>query len=223
VSARIEARRLSTGLFVDLVSLEAMNTAAAILIVGALVQFFGGTLAYVRNTLKGKSKPNRMTFLIWAAGPFIGLGAGIAAGAAWWALLPVFAGGLGPFAIFLASFKNPAAYWKLGPLDYACGILAALALVLWVLTANPITAIVFSILADALASFPTVIKSWRHPGTETGLTYFIALCNVSLGLFVAPSHTFPQIGFLVYLFIADLTLAITANRPWLRKRRSRQP
>src|SRR5215469_15747249 len=99
-----------------------MTISAAILIIGAVIQFFVGSLAYVRDTLEGKSKPNRMTFLIWAAGPFIGVGAGIAAGAAWWALLPVFVGGLGPFAIFLASFRNPAAHWQLGPLDYACGI-----------------------------------------------------------------------------------------------------
>jgi hypothetical protein len=195
-----------------------MNIAAAVLIAGALVQFFVGTLAYVRDTLKGSSKPNRMTFLIWAAGPFIGVAAGIAAGAAWWALLPVFLAGLGPFAILLSSFRNPAAYWKLGRLDYACGALAVLALVLWGLTADPVTAIAFSILADALAAVPAVIKSWRYPETETGFTYFVALCNVSLGLLLAPSYTFSQAGFLIYLFIADLILTIAANRPWLRRK-----
>jgi hypothetical protein len=199
-----------------------MNIAAAILIVGALVQFFVGTLAYVRDALKGSSKPNRMTFLIWSAGPFIGVAAGIDAGAAWWALLPVFLAGLGPFAILLASFKNPAAYWKLGPLDYGCGALAVLALVLWALTADPVTAIVLSIMADALAALPAVIKSWRYPETETGFTYFVALCNVSLGLLVAPAYTFSQVGFLLYLFVADLILTIAANRPWLRKKLGRQ-
>jgi hypothetical protein len=190
-----------------------MNAAAAVLLAGALVQFFVGSLAYVRDTLKGKSRPNRMTFLIWAAGPFIGVAAGLVAGAAWWALLPVFVAGLGPFAIFLSSFKNPAAYWQLGALDYACGALAVLALILWRLTADPTTAIISAILADALASLPTISKSWRHPETETGLTYFAALCNVSLGLLLAPSCTFSQIGFLAYLFIVDLILTVAANRP----------
>jgi len=139
-------------------------------------------------------------------------------GGAWWALLPVFLAGFGPFAILLSSFKNPAAYWKLGPLDYACGALAVLALVLWAVTADPVTAIIFSILADALAAVPAVIKSWRYPETETGFTYFVALCNVSLGLLVAPAYTFSQVGFLIYLFIADLILTIAANRPWLRKK-----
>lgn len=92
-----------------------MNYPAVILILASLVQFFVGSLAYVRDILKGKSKPNRMTFLIWAAGPFIGVPAAIVAGATWWALLPVFMAGLGPCVIFLVSFRNPAGYWKLPP------------------------------------------------------------------------------------------------------------
>ena len=172
---------------------------------------------YVWDTLKGKSRPNRMTLLIWAAGPFIGVAAGIVAGAAWWALLPVFVAGLGPLAIFLSSFVNPNAYWKLGALDYTCGALAVLALVLWAVTNDPVVAVVLSIAADALASFPTIVKSWKFPETETGFTYFVALCNVTLGLFLAPSHSFVQVGFLVYLILCDAILSIAANRPWLLK------
>ena len=91
-----------------------------------------------------------------------------------------------------------------------------LALVLWTVTADPITAIVFSILADALASVPTIIKCWQHPETETGIAYFIVLCNVVLGLLVAPSHMFSQIGFLIYLFVANLLLTLGVSRPWFK-------
>jgi hypothetical protein len=187
----------------------------AVLIATSLIQFFGGSMFYVRDTLKGKSKPNRMTFLIWSVGPLIGVVAGIAAGAAWWALLPVLVGGLGPLAILLSSFVNPNAYWKLGILDYTCGALAILALIFWRTTSDPAVAIAFSIAADALASLPTIIKSWRFPETETGFTYFVAFCNVGLGLLLAPTHSFVQIGFLTYLFLCDAILTIAANRPWL--------
>ena len=189
-----------------------MNFAAIALTVGALIQFFGGSLLYVLDTLKGKSKPNRMTFLIWTAGPFVGVAAGAAAGVTWWVLLPVFMAGFGPLAILLSSFKNPGAYWKLGVLDYTCGTFAVLALFLWVITSDPLIAILFSIIADALAAFPTIIKSWKYPETETGLNYFIALCNVGLGLLVAPSHSFAQIGFLVYLFVCDVILTVAIYR-----------
>ena len=88
-----------------------------LLIIASLIQFFFGSLVYVRNTFLGRSKPNRMTFLIWAAGGFISAGAAYTAGAGWVAL-PAFASGIGPFLIFLASFHNPNAYWQLKPKVY---------------------------------------------------------------------------------------------------------
>ncbi len=182
----------------------------AILIVAALVHFFVGSLAYVRNTLNGISQPNRMTFLIWAIGPFIGVVAGLAAGGSW-ALLPVFMSGFGPFCIFLASFANPRAYWKLGWLDYICGALAIIALVLWLITDNPINAIIFAIAADVFALWPTLIKAWRFPKTETGRAYCIAFLNVCIGILVS-TRNFSDMAFLTYLFVANAALVVAIYR-----------
>jgi hypothetical protein len=60
--------------------------------------------------------------------------------------------------IFLASFVNKKAYWKLEKFDYICGISSALALLLWWLTKEPAIAIVFAIISDAFAAIPTLIK-----------------------------------------------------------------
>lgn len=182
----------------------------AILIVSSLVQFFGGSLTYVRDTIKGRSKPNRMTYLIWSIGPLIAVAAGLAAGGSW-ALLPVFMAGFGPLCIFLASFVNPNAYWRLRWFDYGCGALAILALVLWRITDDPIIAIIFAIGADALALIPTAIKSWRFPETETGIAYILAFLNVCVGIAIS-SHSQSEILFLSYLFIADLTCVIAIYR-----------
>lgn len=182
-----------------------------VLIISALVQFFAGTMVYVVRTIQGKSQPNRMTFLLWSIGPFIGVAAGISAGASW-ELIPVFMAGFGPLAILLSSFVNPKAYWKLGILDYICGTLAVMALVLWAATSNPLIAIAFAIAADLLAGVPTLIKSWKYPETETGWTYFVSFLVVVVGLAVAPAYTFAQIGFLIYLFFMDGALVIAVYR-----------
>lgn len=189
---------------------------AILLGLASLIQF-GGSLVYVRDTLMGRSKPNRMTFVIWAAGPLIGVGAGMAVGVSFISLLPVLMSGLGPLAIFLASFVNPLAYWKLGSLDYICGLLAMLALILWVIADSPVSAIAFAIVADALASIPTIIKCWKRPETETGIAYVIALCNVSIGLLVAPSHEFSQVAFLIYLCVCDALLVFSVYRSRVQK------
>ena len=93
-------------------------------------------IAYIRSMFKGKTKPNRVTWLMWTVAPFTATFAAFSNGVAW-AAVPVFMSGLSPCLILLASFLNKRAYWKLAAFDYACGALSALALVLWYVTENP--------------------------------------------------------------------------------------
>lgn len=185
-----------------------------ILILASVVQFFFGSLLYARNTFLGRSRPNRMTFLIWAAGGLIGAGAAFAAGAKWVAL-PAFASGIGPLLIFLASFHNPNAYWRLKATDYICGVFAVLALILWVITKDPSVAVFFAILADGLASLPTLIKSWKHPETETGVPYVLALLNAALGIYASGGLVFAKIGFIAYIIVINscIILGVYRNEP----------
>ncbi len=90
-----------------------------------------------------------------------------------------------PFLIFVASFVNKNAYWQLGRFDYACGAFSVLALVLWALTANPLVAIFFAILADLAAGVPTLIKAWRYPQTETVIAYVLASIALTTSFVVA--------------------------------------
>src|SRR5579883_2007596 len=87
-----------------------------LVLVGAAVNATGSA-RYIRDTLRGGTKPNRVTYLMWGIAPLI------AAAAAWsrgvtWAVLPVFMSGFCPLMVFLSSFVNGQAYWKLGKLDY---------------------------------------------------------------------------------------------------------
>lgn len=176
------------------------------LIVGALIHI-SSTSVYLLNTLKGKTKPNRMTFLMWAIAPLIGVAAALADGVGW-AVLPVFMAGFGPFLIFLASFVNPNAYWKLGPFDYLCGFFSAVALVLWGITNEPVLAIVFAIISDAFAGWPTVVKAWKFPETENFGAYTGSTINQFLVFFVAPTFTFSSVAFPVYLISINLLILL---------------
>ena len=51
---------------------------------------------------------------------------------------------------------------------------AIVGLILWAITDEPNLAILFSLLADLLAGLPTVIKSYRHPRSESWLAYAIS-------------------------------------------------
>lgn len=181
-----------------------------LLIVVSLVQLLAD-LVYVRNTLLGRSQPNRVTFFLGAFVPAIAIAVGIFAGE-FWALLPIFMVGFGPFLVFIASFFNPKAYWKLGTFDYVSGALAILALILWWLTKEPAVAVLFAILSDWFVWLPTLIKAWRYPETETGIGYAIAVLNAAIGVTILQVYDFTHSGFLFYTVFINLCLTVAVYR-----------
>lgn len=167
-----------------------------LLIVG-FVAHISSSATYIWSTYKGRTQPNRVTFFMWSVAPFIATAAALVEGAGW-AVIPVFMSGLMPFVIFLTSFTNPNAYWKLNAFDYACGTLSALALILWILTSNPLVAIAFAIAADAAAGVPTVIKAYRFPETEHFGAYAGSMLNNILLFLILPVYSFATIAFPLY-------------------------
>lgn len=174
---------------------------------GALIQLLGSA-AYIRDTLNGKTKPNRVTWFFWSVAPLIGSAAALVDGVGW-AVLPVVMVGFIPLLILLASFSNKQSYWRLRKLDYICGAFALLGLILWVITDEPFIAIVFAILTDGIAAVPTLVKSWTNPETETSVEYAATVFASITGLLAVQVWRFTEVAFLVYLIVLNgLVLAI---------------
>jgi hypothetical protein len=172
----------------------------------------GGSFAYVRDTLAGKSKPNRVSWFLWAFVPLLGAGAALSLQADVWATVRTITSGLIPLIIFLASFINPRAYWKLSTFDIVCGVVAIFALALWALVDVPRISILLLAVADGFAALPTIIKAWQFPETETGLTYLAGLVAVVLILPSIPVWNIENSAFQIYLLIANSALAFATYR-----------
>ena len=170
-----------------------------------------GSLHYIRDTLRGRTKPNRVTYLMWGIAPLIATAAALSKGVTW-AVVPVFMSGFCPLMVFLSSFVNRNGYWKLGTLDYLCGVFSALALILWALTAQPIIAIILAIISDGLAALPTLAKSWSYPETETGIAYVLAIVSASTSFAAVQHWTFAECGFPIYLVVLSSALSFSVYR-----------
>ena len=94
-----------------------------------------GLFAYIRDTLRGDTQPNRVSWLLWAIAPLIAFAVEIHEGVGLQSLM-TFTVGSGPLLVFIASFRSAGAVWKIGPLDYVCGLLSAAGLAVW-LPASP--------------------------------------------------------------------------------------
>lgn len=164
-----------------------------------------GISYYVRETLRGNTKPNRVTWLMWAAAPMIGALAAFADGVRWPAL-PVFMAGFGPLLVFISSFVNPKAYWRLERFDYLCGISSVLALIFWGVTREPAIAILFAIASDGFAAVPTLAKLWRFPETETVHPYVTGLFASLTSIAAITVWGFSAYAFPVYLMTINILL-----------------
>jgi hypothetical protein len=165
---------------------------------------------YIRAMIKGQTRPNRVTWLMWSIAPFIATAAEIYSGVTW-AVIPVFMTGFAPFLIFCASFFTKA-YWKLCRFDYFCGGISALALVLWVVTMEPVLSIILAIAADAIASIPTLKKAYRNPETESVWPFITGIFNAVAALVVAVTWSFTEISFPIYLLAINILLVLVVHR-----------
>jgi hypothetical protein len=179
-------------------------------LIGAVIGSLGGVY-YLIQTLLGKAQPNRVTWLLWGLFPLVIFAAQRAqgVGSVSWAS---FLAGFVPLLVVAASAFNAKAYWKTEPRDYALMAAALVGLALWALTDRPNLALAFSVLADGLASVPTLIKAYRHPRSESWEAYALSAFGFGMSLASIRVHTLEHSLFLAYVFLLNATLALLASR-----------
>jgi hypothetical protein len=179
-------------------------------IIGAIIGSLGG-FYYIYETFIGKAQPNRVSWLLWGIFPiviFVAQRAQGVEGISW----ASFVAGFTPLLIVAASFFNKKAYWKSEPRDYYLMAAAILGIILWAITNNPNLALLFSLLSDMLAGIPTLIKSYRHPHSESWIAYAISTFGFGISLLSVHIYNFENAAFIAYLFLLNATLAVVASR-----------
>ncbi len=178
----------------------------------ALALVVVGNLAYIRDTLNGDTKPNRVTWLLWSVVPFIAFLAQKEGGGGQQALYTLTIA-IMDIAIFGASFVNKKAYWKLTKFDTACGLVSITAAILLLSTVAASVVLVLSLLADFFAALPTLIKSFTNPETETLSTYLLEI--VASGIIILTIHDwrFANYAFAIYILLINIVFGAILLRP----------
>lgn len=189
------------------------------LVVISTILGLSGAFAYIRDMVRGKSKPNLVTWGLWAFAPLVATGAALSADADGWATVRIFMSGFGPLLVFVAAFFVHGSYWKLSKFDYLCGGLSLIGLFVWLGIDSPLGAILILALADLFAAIPTLIKAWKFPETESVYSYFIFLLTSMIVIPAIPVWNIENSAFQIYLLTVNSALFIVVLRGYFRKRR----
>ena len=183
----------------------------SLVIISTLLMLWGG-YAYFRDTLVGRTKPNRVSWFLWALAPLVSLGAAFSVDADIWASVRVLVGGVVPGVIFLGSFFNRKSYWKLTWFDWFCGGLSLTALLFWQLASSPLIAVLLATAANTFASIPTFIKAWNFPETETRLTFITSFLSAVLIIPAIPVWNVANSAFQIGLMLTTGALLVAVYR-----------
>ncbi|MFA4999960.1 MAG: hypothetical protein WC545_01200 [Patescibacteria group bacterium] len=142
-------------------------------------------IPYFRDIFKGRAKPHIFSWLVWGLLGGITYAAQVVkgAGAGSWAngttalvCLIIFA---------LAIKRGERNITLIDKLSFGGAILA---LVLWLLTSNPLSAVILAIVIDTLAYVPTFRKAYYKPHEETLPTFIITTIGIILSLFALEAY-----------------------------------
>ena len=172
-----------------------------------------GFFPYIRDILRGTTKPHPFSWFIWGVVSGIGFLAQLAGGGETGAWITG-VGSVGCFIITALALRQGEP--TIVALDWWCLGGAIAALVLWRITNNPLSATILVTLTDFLATIPTLRKSYLRPHEETVATYAMGFVGFSLGLLALRSFNLTTALFPAYVVIMNgclvLTLLIRRNR-----------
>jgi hypothetical protein len=177
-----------------------------------------GGYGYIRDTLRGVTSPNRVTWSLWGLEGILAFGVEMQqhVGLASWMTLML---GLVPCVVVFASFKNPHGVWRIGAFDIFCGSISLAGLVFWALVNEPTIALVSFVCADTVAALPTLRKSWLAPETESPRVFIMGCLNcgitiLTLRIFTTGGALFP--GCIVVTDFVMAALIVTRVGPRFR-------
>ncbi len=174
------------------------------------------TFPYIRDILKGKTRPHSGSFLIWAVLGSIAFFTQLAEGATFSLFFPA-VDTFATLTIFLLSLKY--GFGKLKKYEIGSLVVAGIGLVIWFFTKQPLTALLIAVGIDAIGTMMTVIKTYHDPHSETFSAW---LLNSLAGLFAALAVgklDFALLVYPLYIFIANLSIdaVIVVRRPKVPK------
>ncbi|CAN5196630.1 hypothetical protein BH11PAT4_BH11PAT4_7240 [soil metagenome] len=177
------------------------------LFLASLTTFFLFTafVPYVRDMLRGTTKPERASWFIWAILGSIALSSQYAEGAQWSLVFPTLDTF---FGIVIFGFSIKYGMGGFTRRDKASLGVAAFGLLIWYITSEPLVALIIVIAIDAAGSYLTVTKAYEAPESETMFSWVMTALAGIPALLAVGDWSFALAVYPVYIVFANASVPI---------------
>lgn len=171
---------------------------------------------YIKDIFLGKTKPERISWLIWAILGSISFFSQLAKGASY-SLFLVGAQAIGDLFIFILAIK-----YGLGGFlkrDIFALVGSGIGLFLWYITKEAAVALFIVIFIDATGAILTVLKSYEKPSTETISSWVLTFVGGFFACMAVGNLNFILLVFPSYICLASLSILIAIKLGFQRARK----
>jgi len=173
---------------------------------------------YVRDILRGNTKPSRVTWWILTLSNLLLTASYYVSGARDTIWIPI-SYSIGFLLIAILSIKYGEGGWTI--LDYACLAGALASALAWVFFNSAEIALYMIIIVDFFGLMPTIYKSYLRPLTENKTAWVLATAASLLNIFAIESWTLAISTYPIYILITNALVAYFLISP--RGERSHPP
>lgn len=171
----------------------------ALVVIASVISIFA-FVPYLKDVIKGKTKPHIFSWSIWTVMAGIAFFSQVAGGAGSGSLLLGLTT-LMCFLIVVLSFKKGTK--DIEVVDWVAAAGSVVALVFWLLTKTPKLSVIIITLSDLLATYPTLRKTFKNPHQETGSFYFLNAVKYVLGMLAIEKYSLVTTLYPAYLAIIN--------------------
>ena len=182
-----------------------MTEIAPVLGVLAVLVGLADTFPYVRDTLRGVTRPHRGTWLVWSTLAIVVFLSQRADGASW-SLLMAGAQALLTGLIFGLSIRRGEGCACSG--DWILTGLAFTGVLGWIVADEPVIATVCVVIADLIGAGLMLPKAYRDPHSETLSTFALASLSGALGAGAVGAFAPALLLYPVYFCVVNGALAL---------------
>jgi hypothetical protein len=163
------------------------------------------TIPYIRNTVRGTTRPHRGTWLIWGALAIVVCLSQRADGASWSLIMAAVQAAL-TSVIFLLSIRRGEG--GLSTTELIMIALAGAGVIGWIVADQPIIATTCVVVADLVGAAMMIPKTYRDPDSETLATFAFASLGGALAAGAVGAIDLSLLLYPVYYCLVNGALAV---------------